>query len=1068
MKPLTLTLTGLRSYPNPVTVDFTGRTLVAALGDTGAGKSSLLEAITFALFNKNSWDAKETRQLIADHAQAMSVELTFLHDGQRWHIHRTTHATNQNAGRHHLKNLDTGEEIDGAIAIETRIKSMLQMSYQTFLRVALLPQGKFDQLLTTTPGKRNERLGELFGAQSLKAVHAMADRRSRTLQELIGEARTKRAPMPDHPAQTAAEAVAKADAAAARADRLTTAADRITELNNQASAARATAAAATAAADNLAARAVNNATSHLDVLEPLATAITERRSALDQRTIQTRILEDELTEAITAATAKGENRDALTKAATILETLATHAEEHRNKRDQLAARTTQLDDEGNAITTAEADLTDRTDHAAPLAQAAKAAAQASTQIRTHAATARSRATAAISAAHRIAKAANAQTTAEEEREFLRKQVGGLEKQTAADEEVTHAEARLEELQLRHRAATIAAELHPGSDCPVCRQPTPDDFEPALTSDAADLNAAKKHLRTARALHQKAIQRLADARAALAAAEKTVAERTTEHQNAQQNTQQAVADAERVFNELQVLTTASPGPGPGFDATSMAAVLTQTVQILATPAVDGATHTEQDSERRTAPITGALTACEQAAAEHAEQRHAEALSATTTIEADRKALQGHQHRHQRDLAAHAAATKQHEQALARTEAQLRALPTRIQALLPNRAIDVIAKDTSAALDATAASLARLQELLDAKETARAEAAVVLAEHRTLDQENRSQVERPLDRLNANLDAWAQAAHQAVAHLGSADRHHVPPTPHQTSIAEARQFALDLSTVTSTLIHTLTELSTNATSRAADAMTSLHQHAALLADIDDFDPTADLTTPQALHPLVAAAARATKEAEDQRTKQREAHALIQPAADLDFAIAAGTARHQALEVLRRELVDAKFLGHLTMLRTRALLGAASDLLGDMSDGRFGFADDFNIVSRGSGVVHHPNRLSGGEKFLASLALALALAELHSRSGPTLGSLFLDEGFAALDTTALDSALEALRAQAGGDRLVMVISHLHAVAEAVDNVLWVERTNAGSSARWLTPAERTELVQDDLANGLQILAR
>ncbi|VVJ21612.1 Exonuclease SbcC [Amycolatopsis camponoti] len=48
------------------------------------------------------------------------------------------------------------------------------------------------------------------------------------------------------------------------------------------------------------------------------------------------------------------------------------------------------------------------------------------------------------------------------------------------------------------------------------------------------------------------------------------------------------------------------------------------------------------------------------------------------------------------------------------------------------------------------------------------------------------------------------------------------------------------------------------------------------------------------------------------------------------------------------------------------------------------------------------------------------------------FLDEGFAALDAGALQSALEVLRAQAGGDRLVMVISHLHAVAEAVDDVL------------------------------------
>ncbi|MFD6984443.1 AAA family ATPase, partial [Streptomyces sp. NPDC059956] len=79
MKPMTLALTGFRSYPAQTTVDFTGKRLVAVLGDTGAGKSSLLDAIAFALFRKSSWDAKEPRQLIADGAQAMSVELTFVH-----------------------------------------------------------------------------------------------------------------------------------------------------------------------------------------------------------------------------------------------------------------------------------------------------------------------------------------------------------------------------------------------------------------------------------------------------------------------------------------------------------------------------------------------------------------------------------------------------------------------------------------------------------------------------------------------------------------------------------------------------------------------------------------------------------------------------------------------------------------------------------------------------------------------------------------------------------------------------------------------------------------------------
>jgi hypothetical protein len=59
-------------------------------------------------------------------------------------------------------------------------------------------------------------------------------------------------------------------------------------------------------------------------------------------------------------------------------------------------------------------------------------------------------------------------------------------------------------------------------------------------------------------------------------------------------------------------------------------------------------------------------------------------------------------------------------------------------------------------------------------------------------------------------------------------------------------------------------------------------------------------------------------------------------------------------------------------------------------------------------------------------------------------------------------------GQRRLVMVISQLHAVAEAVDDVLWVERTNAGSSTHWLTPADRDDTAQSDLASGLQSLAR
>ncbi|MFE6050410.1 AAA family ATPase [Kitasatospora sp. NPDC056446] len=1071
MKPLTLDLTGFRSYPSRTTIDFTGKSLVAALGDTGAGKSSLLDAITYALFRKSTWAAKESRQLIADGAKAMSVDLTFLHDGQRWHVHRTMHATNPNAGRHHLTNLDTGEETDGATAVDTRIQTTLQMGYDTFLRVGLLPQGKFDQLLTAAPKERSERLRELFGADSLESVHRMADRHTRTLQTLLGDAKAKRAGMPDSPAQDAQQAASAAAVAAARADRLGTAIDGITALRNETAEARCVAASAAAAAQSLSTRTVAGVNTVLDALEPVATDIAARHDTLNRRVARAEALEAELTTAITAADTQGEGRDALTKAAMLLETLAADAEEHRSERDRLATLTDQIADEHTAIATAETDLAERAKHGEPLAEAALAAAVTSRQIRTSATTARTRVAEALLVARRVADTASAHTAAVVKRESARETLGPLEEETAtANSGLMVAQTVLEALQLRDKAAAIAAELSPEGDCPVCHQQLPIDFEPeaaadtADTADTAELAAARAQLSQARTTRDATTNRLTKARAAAAAAEETVRERERDHQIAQQKAQDATVEAVHAFVQFATLAAET---GTGFDTESASATLAAATAVLAARTATGATQPDH-SEREATPVTDMISACEKAADNHAEELQAEVHRHTAKIEADGKTLTARKNAHRRHTDDTAKATERHTRAVAKTAAEVRALPLRIQTMLAHEAIDVAADQVAAAATTVAARQAEVQELFDQREAERAKKAGVLADQRALDQEARTRLERPLTELRGNLDAWAQAATDALTHLDATDRHQVPRISADPTIAEVRQYAAELSTTTSTLSDKLTEHANTATDRVAAAQSSLDQHAHALADIEGFDPVADLTAPQALHPLVAAVAQATKEAEHQRQKSQEAQNLIKPAADLDFAITAGTARYEASEVLRRELVDAKFLGHLTALRTHALLGVASDLLGQMSENRFGFAENLDIISRSSGVVHHPNRLSGGEKFLASLALALALAELHSHSGPTLGSLFLDEGFAALDTAALDAALEVLRTQVGGDRLVMVISHLHAVAEAVDDVLWVERSPAGSSARWLTPAERDELVQTDLASGLQTLTQ
>jgi exonuclease SbcC len=94
-----------------------------------------------------------------------------------------------------------------------------------------------------------------------------------------------------------------------------------------------------------------------------------------------------------------------------------------------------------------------------------------------------------------------------------------------------------------------------------------------------------------------------------------------------------------------------------------------------------------------------------------------------------------------------------------------------------------------------------------------------------------------------------------------------------------------------------------------------------------------------------------------------------------------------------------------------------------------------------------LSGGETFLASLALALGLAErvaalaAEGRAGDALESLFLDEGFGSLDADALDQVVDALDELHGGQRMVGVVTHLQALAERLPARVEVRRTDDGS---------------------------
>lgn len=104
--------------------------------------------------------------------------------------------------------------------------------------------------------------------------------------------------------------------------------------------------------------------------------------------------------------------------------------------------------------------------------------------------------------------------------------------------------------------------------------------------------------------------------------------------------------------------------------------------------------------------------------------------------------------------------------------------------------------------------------------------------------------------------------------------------------------------------------------------------------------------------------------------------------------------------------------------------------------------NIIDRDMGdEIRSTQSLSGGERFLISLALALALSQMGSR-GALASTLFIDEGFGSLDAESLDIAMDSLETLQAQGRTIGVISHVEAMKERIPIQLRVTRRGAGAS--------------------------
>ena len=107
------------------------------------------------------------------------------------------------------------------------------------------------------------------------------------------------------------------------------------------------------------------------------------------------------------------------------------------------------------------------------------------------------------------------------------------------------------------------------------------------------------------------------------------------------------------------------------------------------------------------------------------------------------------------------------------------------------------------------------------------------------------------------------------------------------------------------------------------------------------------------------------------------------------------------------------------------------------------ELDIVDHINATERSVNTLSGGEAFLASLALALGLSdEVQMSTGIRLDTLFVDEGFGSLDSEALSKAYNTLAGLTEGNRLVGIISHVAELKERIDKQIVVKKEKSGGS--------------------------
>jgi len=496
MRPRELSMRGFRSYQGEVTFDFRGRRLVGVVGPIGAGKSTILDGIAFALFGRTSRVQRETRTLINQLSDAAHVRLTFEVDGDIWRITRVLKRKGQ--GQVQLVRLaadDPDAEHQETVVLDRqvreRVERLLGMDFDTFGRSVLLAQNRFAEFLLASDAPRNAVLKGVFGYERFDAALGAT-------RERVARAETAVAMLD---ADSVRLVQARAELEAVRADR------------DGALARRDTLAELKPVIDGLDAEATEAAN---------RTKRADRELALVQRVAAG--VPDDGTVAVVLLAASDAERD-VAAAADAAETASGERRDADAAREAAGERIGEL--RGFADLIAQKDA-----QAAAVTAAETAFARATDSVKT--------------ADENVARTAGARDAADEAASDAATAV------SEADDAIVAADEAVHEAQHAEMATTLRRTLVPGERCPVCAQPVQ---KKPRAGAAAGLKAAERARAAAATRRDKAARshERATAAAAKAAAQATAA--LTDQQRAMAALEEAETAARNVEAKLAATKSA---------------------------------------------------------------------------------------------------------------------------------------------------------------------------------------------------------------------------------------------------------------------------------------------------------------------------------------------------------------------------------------------------------------------------------------------------------------------------------------------------------------------------------